>query len=101
MVTLARGPDVPFGPTLTISYEPLRREAWSTGSLRDVFGLTARESDIVLMLLGGTESGDLTEALEIGPETIKTHMSQSFRKTATRSRLHLIAKLLGGAASSS
>ena len=55
----------------------------------------------MLMLLGGTESGDLTEALEIGPETIKTHMSQSFRKTATRSRLHLIAKLLGGAASSS
>ena len=96
LVALARGPDVPFGPTLTIACEPVRRASWSHESLRAIFAATPREADIILMLLAGAETAEMVTALGIGPETIKTHMSGIYRKTGARSRLHLASMLLGG-----
>jgi LuxR family maltose regulon positive regulatory protein len=48
--------------------------------------LTARESDILAMIGQGLSNKHIARALEISPETVKSHVKRIFLKLAVRAR---------------
>jgi DNA-binding CsgD family transcriptional regulator len=56
--------------------------------------LTLRESSVLRLLAGGLSYKAIGETLEIGTETVRTHVRNARSKTGARSRLELVAKYL-------
>jgi DNA-binding NarL/FixJ family response regulator len=48
--------------------------------------LTARERDVLRMISHGFSNKDVARALEISPETVKSHVKNIFSKLAVRTR---------------
>lgn len=95
VVALVAGPTVPFGRTVSLRSEPLARPVWTAASLRDVFGLTAREAAVVLRVLDGQSTGEIVAVLGMGLETVRTHLAAAYAKTGTGGRVRLVSRLLG------
>jgi len=57
-------------------------------STRD-FGLTPREREIVRLIVEGETNKAIAQRLSIGEDTVKHHLTSSFNKTGTSSRLEL------------
>jgi two-component system nitrate/nitrite response regulator NarL len=53
------------------------------------FGLTAREREIVRMIVEGESNKAIAQRLSIAEDTVKHHLTSSFDKTGTSSRLEL------------
>lgn len=53
------------------------------------FGLTARELDVVNLIVNGSTNQDIAEQLSISIETVKHHLTRIFDKTGVSSRLAL------------
>jgi len=53
------------------------------------FGLTAREREIVCMIVEGESNKAIAQRLSIAEDTVKHHLTSSFDKTGTSSRLEL------------
>ena len=60
----------------------------ATGARRD-FGLTTREREIVRMIVEGEPNKAIAQRLSIAEDTVKHHLTSSFDKTGTSSRLEL------------
>lgn len=58
------------------------------------WGFTKRETDVARELLEGKSSQEICDNLGISRDTLKTHLSQLFDKTNTRSRPQLLATLI-------
>lgn len=58
-------------------------------SARRDFGLTAREREIVRMIVEGEPNKAIAQRLSIAEDTVKHHLTSSFDKTGTSSRLEL------------
>ena len=56
---------------------------------RSVFGLTARELEIVRMVVGGSTNKEIGEKLAIGENTVKSHLTHIFNKVGSSSRIEL------------
>ncbi|WP_328522208.1 LuxR C-terminal-related transcriptional regulator [Kribbella sp. NBC_00359] len=54
-------------------------------------GLTARELEILRLLVVGRSNGEIAKDLFISPKTVSVHVSNILRKTATSSRLEAAA----------
>lgn len=54
--------------------------------LRDRFGLTGREAEILLWLAEGKANLDISEILGISPRTVKKHLEQVFDKLGVENR---------------
>jgi DNA-binding CsgD family transcriptional regulator len=57
------------------------------------YDLTARERDIVALLLDGSDTRTLSERLYLSPHTIQDHLKSIFAKTGVRTRKELVATL--------
>ncbi|MCG2672792.1 helix-turn-helix transcriptional regulator [Bradyrhizobium sp. GCM10023182] len=57
--------------------------------LRSAYGLTTAEARVALLLASGISGRQLTAALGVSPDTIKTHLRRCFEKTGTRSQAEL------------
>lgn len=57
--------------------------------------LTARERQLVALVLGGLATKQLAEAMCISPHTVQDHLKAIFRKTGVRSRRELVSHLAG------
>jgi DNA-binding NarL/FixJ family response regulator len=59
-------------------------------------GLTARQSEVVALLLQGMSNIEIAEALVIDVNTVKTHLRHIYRVLGARSRSQVLARLLPG-----
>jgi DNA-binding CsgD family transcriptional regulator len=67
-----------------LTFEPLCEE----------FQLSARERDIVRMILKGMSNREIEQELYISSHTVKNHIYHVFQKTRARSRSHLVSMIL-------
>ena len=62
------------------------------------FGLSERESEVVLLVGHGLVNAEIADELMLGAETVKTHLRRAYRKLAVRNRTAAIVRLHGGLA---
>ncbi|NLH76380.1 MAG: helix-turn-helix transcriptional regulator, partial [Acidobacteria bacterium] len=55
-------------------------------------GLTAREAEIVRLLIEGRDNRAITEALFIADHTVKNHIHNIYRKLDIRNRVQLVRR---------
>jgi DNA-binding CsgD family transcriptional regulator len=93
------------GATVLVRYEaryvaldPARAALWlvypmqdDDAERRDPAALTPRELEILQLLANGADTEEISRALEIGPETVKTHIRRLLPKLGARSRTHAVA----------
>lgn len=58
-------------------------------------GLTARQSEVVALLLQGLSNQEIAEALFVDVNTVKTHLRHAYKALGVRSRAQALALLLG------
>lgn len=58
------------------------------------YGLTRSETRVIGLLLGGAEAGRIAQELNIGKETLKTHVKHAYSKIGVGSRGELFALAL-------
>jgi DNA-binding CsgD family transcriptional regulator len=63
------------------------------------YGLTARESELVRLIVHGLSTQQIAERLCITPYTVKDHVKAVFEKTGARSRGDLVNRISGRSAS--
>lgn len=71
----------------TMLGETALRAACDAASKR--FGLTARESEILVYLVQGRDRESIAQELVISPETVKTHIRHIYEKLGVHSRVEL------------
>jgi DNA-binding NarL/FixJ family response regulator len=54
-------------------------------------GLTARESEILALVIQGFRNDDIADALFLGINTVKTHLKSLYRKLGARNRADVVA----------
>lgn len=59
-------------------------------------GLTARQAEVVALLLQGMSNQEIAAALVIDVNTVKTHLRHIYRVLGARSRAQVLARLLPG-----
>jgi DNA-binding CsgD family transcriptional regulator len=55
--------------------------------------LSAREREIVALVCAGASNAEIGRELHISLATVKTHLSNAFRKTGVRSRTQMVARM--------
>jgi DNA-binding NarL/FixJ family response regulator len=58
-------------------------------------GLTARQSEVVALLLQGLSNQEIAESLYVDVNTVKTHLRHAYKALGVRSRAQALAMLLG------
>ncbi|HEY3471128.1 MAG TPA: helix-turn-helix transcriptional regulator [Amycolatopsis sp.] len=61
--------------------------------LMSAYGLTARERDVVKLVLTGASTAEIATALVVSPLTVQNHMKNVFEKTGVHSRRDLVGKI--------
>jgi len=62
--------------------------------MRDRFGLTGRETDVLGGVLDGMRNADIAEHLEITEQTVKDHLNKVYKKMRVRNRFELMHSLI-------
>lgn len=58
-------------------------------------GLTARQSEVIALLLQGLSNAEIASALYVDVNTVKTHLRHAYKALGVRSRAQALAMLLG------
>jgi ATP/maltotriose-dependent transcriptional regulator MalT len=61
---------------------------------RDSDGLTARERDVLTLISQGCSNKHIARALEVSPETVKSHVKHIFLKLAVSTRTEAVFRAL-------
>jgi DNA-binding CsgD family transcriptional regulator len=80
----------PGGPVLALILRA-RRERPDLAVLAEVAHLTRAEIRVVEMMMGGTETAAIADALRISLETLRTHVKHAYRKLGVTTRGELFA----------
>jgi DNA-binding CsgD family transcriptional regulator len=62
--------------------------------LAQLYGLTAREAELVTLLLDGLDLRDAAERLALSMNTVRTHLREVFHKTGTHRQSELVSLVL-------
>lgn len=62
------------------------KPADDTTALRDQFGVTGREADVLLWIANGKTNREIGQILEMSPRTVNKHLEQIFRKLGVENR---------------
>ena len=87
-------------PYLTISLRRATSLTLST-TLRDAFGLTAREAAVLALIVRGQRPPEIARELVIAPSTARKHIERVYRKLGVSSRPRAIAQVLQHVATAS
>lgn len=63
------------------------------------YGLSRREAEVATLVLRGTSTREIADALHISGHTVQDHLKAVFDKIGVRSRRDLVGRLLGVAGS--
>ena len=96
-VRLRAGPSFLGEATAIVDCRPVSGLPWSGASLTLAYGLTPRESEITLDLLGGDSVAEIADRRRIRAGTVRIYLRHVFAKTGTRGQAHLVAVLNGAA----
>jgi DNA-binding NarL/FixJ family response regulator len=81
-----------LGPALVSelieTVRPLIDSSKAAGS-KSAFGLTAREQDVVSMVVGGCSNREIAEKCTLSEETVKHHLTRIFEKMGVSNRLEV------------
>lgn len=80
---------------MVVVVDPEGESATPAELLRSLYGLTASETDIALMVLHGGGVKAIAEGLSVSQATVKTHLQHVFDKTGTHRQADLVGLLLG------
>jgi DNA-binding CsgD family transcriptional regulator len=80
----------PGGPVLALILKA-RRERPNLAVLAEVGQLTRAEIRVIEMMMSGTETAAIAEALRISLETLRTHVKHAYRKLGVKTRGELFA----------
>lgn len=77
-----------FGPSLFLagSWRPALAEAPRHENLSETWGLTSRELEILTMVAEGLSNGQVAQRLWVTEQTIKFHLSNTYRKLGVSNR---------------
>ena len=81
-------PDGPAAGRVAIVVQPAREEH-AAPRLLELFGLTAREREVAVLVASGLDTAAIAERLVISPWTVQDHLKAIFDKPGTRSRREL------------
>ncbi|GAC1409100.1 MAG: hypothetical protein NVSMB64_17780 [Candidatus Velthaea sp.] len=59
------------------------------------YGLSARECEVIGLLMGGKATAEIANVMCIAPSTVQAHVKNIARKTDSRKRTEVLAKVLG------
>ena len=100
MVDLAPGPALPGRPTIVLSATRPRPAEWDAATLAEAYGLTAREAEVTLALLGGAAPEAIARRHGLRPASVRTYLKAVYSKTGLAGQVAVMAHLSGmGAAS--
>ena len=91
------GTATPQPLALILLRDPERTSA-SIRALQQLFNLTPAEAGVAQALSSGGSLEQMAQALQISPNTVKTHLHRIFDKTGTSRQGELIALILGSTA---
>lgn len=64
----------------------VQQSGTATAVLRERFGLTGRESDVLLWIAKGKTNREIGQILDMSPRTVNKHLEQVFRKLSVENR---------------
>lgn len=67
---------------------------WDQGSLKDAFGLTPRQAEILMWISRGKTNKEVGLILETSPRTVNKHLEHIFEKLGVPTRTAAVAKVL-------
>jgi DNA-binding CsgD family transcriptional regulator len=85
----------PVGDHIAVIIEPAQ-PGHTAPLVLSSLGLTARESEVALLVLRGASTQAIGAELHVSTYTVKDHLKSIFDKTGVRSRRDLVAKVLTG-----
>jgi len=62
------------------------KPADDTSALKDQFGVTGREADVLLWIANGKTNREIGQILDMSPRTVNKHLEQIFRKLGVENR---------------
>lgn len=86
------------GRWTALLFDPEMRVDVSEAMLRDCFGLSAREAQVVGLLVGGLSLKDIAHRLGVSFHTVRTQLQSVFIKTGASSQAELVRKVMAGPA---
>jgi len=95
-VSLATGEPGERGSIALFVSDPESGVGTPPSVLRELYGLSRREADVVEQILLGRPLDEAARALGIHLETVRMHLKQVFQKVGTRRQVDLVRLLLSG-----
>ncbi|MFI9202798.1 LuxR C-terminal-related transcriptional regulator [Streptomyces sp. NPDC053048] len=80
------------GLKLALTISPASPPDQATSLLR-AYGLTPRETDVLVHVLRGASTGEISARLAVSPYTVQDHLKSVFDKTGTHSRRELVGQV--------
>lgn len=78
----------------------VQKPSVATGSLQERFGVTGRESDVLLWVANGKTNREIGQILGMSPRTVNKHLEQVFRKLGVENRTSAAAAAINCLANS-
>ena len=89
------GPPELARPMALVTFSaPSRTNDRAAYDLLELFGLTAAESKVALMIAGGDSIKEIADKLSVSEQTARTHLKRIFSKTSTKRQAALVKLVL-------